>query len=114
MKTGNACGGALRGFEYPGPQGPVILLCSDSAKGALNAYEQVLLGRWNEGGNLMDTPVAKGPTGIDFLGRYLSYMMLHEVMHAVDSLFCMFGFSFRSLAVPSLSPERESTLTGLS
>lgn len=89
--AGNACGGVLRGFEYTGAQGQaIIVLCSDSPNGAMNAYTGATINIWNLRGNLMEMTAANpGGLGLNFFADYLSYMVLHELMHAADNLQCM-------------------------
>ena len=69
---------------YPGHDGPIIVLCSDSANGALRAYkEAVVINGWNMQGDMRLVPF-----GVNYLAGFLSYMILHELMHAADSLQC--------------------------
>ena len=78
-----ACGGALRAFAYPAGTLNVIVLCSDSANGALGGTVHPTFANWRDGGNLLITPAA-GALGIDFFAQYLSYKFLHEMMHCAN------------------------------
>ena len=61
----------------------VIVLCSSTASGALNSFREASMYKWNLGGDMR-----KIPTGINFVQDYLSYMLLHELMHAADDGQC--------------------------
>ncbi|KAI4102632.1 MAG: hypothetical protein L6R37_004288 [Teloschistes peruensis] len=92
-QTGNACGGKLRGFQYDdnnpntGITTKIILLCSDSDNGALKAYKAGQINDWNQLGNLAKVAGPKATTGlgINYFASSLSYMILHELMHAADN-----------------------------
>ncbi|KAI9773683.1 MAG: hypothetical protein M1840_006957 [Geoglossum simile] len=85
----NACGGVLQAFEYAyyssedSDGGQVIVLCSDSTVGALQAPDATM-DSWRTAGNLKEISLVK-ELGIDFFGRFLSYKILHEMMHAASS-----------------------------
>ncbi|KAL8872121.1 MAG: hypothetical protein Q9174_002195 [Haloplaca sp. 1 TL-2023] len=86
-QQGSACGGNLRGFQYGDAATKIIVLCSDSSNGAMNAYRAATLNSWNQGGDLRRAagPSAPSGQGLNFIAAYLSYMVLHELMHAADS-----------------------------
>ena len=102
--TTHACGGALRAFEYNPTAGQhVIVLCSDSANGALGPGISIkptfgetaakrTSGGWksftNAQGEVVLSPAYAGPLGLDVFADYLSYKILHELMHATGSLQC--------------------------
>ncbi|KAF2175308.1 hypothetical protein K469DRAFT_756291 [Zopfia rhizophila CBS 207.26] len=85
-RKSNACGGIQRAFEYPfldkttgRTGGKAIVLCSDSSVGALKAADADKdLAFWR------DKDLRSVSRGVDFFGRFLSYMILHELMHATD------------------------------
>ncbi|KAI4162671.1 MAG: hypothetical protein LQ342_003717 [Letrouitia transgressa] len=79
--TNNACGGQLRAFEYSFSGGNVIVLCSDWEGGALPASTDNSIEGWRTLGNLKS---ASESTGINIFERYLSYKILHELMHAAN------------------------------
>ena len=81
--TDNACGGVLKAFTYAAGGQQVVLLCSDSDKGALKSSFTTPLDQWRTGGNLKDEDLVK-EKGLDVLGMYLSTMILHELMHAAS------------------------------
>ncbi|KAI4244111.1 MAG: hypothetical protein L6R40_003095 [Gallowayella cf. fulva] len=78
----NACGGKLRAFQYSFGAGNVIVLCSDWAGGALSASVGNSIDSWRDRGNLAIDDL-KG-VGINFFERYLSYKLLHELMHCAS------------------------------
>ena len=85
-----ACGGVQRAFEYEFNDaktgkvgGKAIVLCSDSA-GALKAADDKDLTFWRDK-NLLSISA-----GVDFFSRFLSYMILHELMHASDRASCKY------------------------
>ncbi|KAI4193441.1 MAG: hypothetical protein LQ350_008319 [Teloschistes chrysophthalmus] len=92
-QTGNACGGKLRGFQYDnsnpntGITTKIILLCSDSDNGALKAYKTTQINNWNDAGDLRKVagPKTSIGLGINYFASSLSYMILHELMHAADN-----------------------------
>ncbi|KAL8741556.1 MAG: hypothetical protein Q9190_005847 [Brigantiaea leucoxantha] len=83
--TNNACGGQLRAFEYSFSGGNVIVLCSDWDGGALPASTHNSIEGWRTAGNLKDATVN---TGINVFEQYLSYKILHELMHAANDRQC--------------------------
>lgn len=83
----SACGGNLQGFEYSFPAGQIIVLCSDGPKAALRMLQANSLESWRAGGNLGALPVA-GDKGIDYFESFLSYKILHELMHAASESQC--------------------------
>ena len=101
----NACAGRLRAFHYFAPGfGDVIILCSDSAKGAINyalnpgsgGDARPIIGRWRNAD--LRTPAAivnpedNQQRGLDVFAVYLSYMVLHELMHTNRQCKCLFLF----------------------
>ena len=107
----HACGGALRAFEYNPVAGQhVIVLCSDSDNGALPPGANIrptfgetaaarTSGGWkgfqNGQGVMVYSPAYLGPLGLDIFADYLSYKILHELMHATGSLQCKNELSLR-------------------
>ena len=83
--TENACGGQLRAFEYSFSGGSVIVLCSDWEGGALPASTHNSIESWRTIGNLKD---ASKSIGINVFEQYLSYKILHELMHAASGTQC--------------------------
>ena len=90
----NACAGRLRAFHYFAPGfGHVIILCSDSSKGAINyalgsgvdAHSRPVIGRWKDADLRVPAaiinPEDNQQRGLDVFAVYLSYMVLHEFMH---------------------------------
>jgi hypothetical protein len=80
IPTSNACGGAVKAFTYAALTQQVIILCSDSDKGALKS-SLTNIDQWRTLGNLKDQTNVQ-EKGLDVLGLYLSTMILHELMHA--------------------------------
>ena len=80
----------MRGFQYSDATNKIIVLCCDSPNGAMNAYRSPTLNSWNQGGDLQMAagPKAASGQGLNFVAVYLSYMVLHELMHAADSRQC--------------------------
>lgn len=85
------CKNSLRALAYPFTLrdgtggGTAIVLCSNWAGAALTATENVAeIDEWRRQGDL-----SRSPFGIDTLGRYLSYMIIHELMHAGNLQQCM-------------------------
>ncbi|KAL8812593.1 MAG: hypothetical protein Q9223_007252, partial [Gallowayella weberi] len=78
----NACGGRLRAFQYSFGAGNVIVLCSDWVGGALPASIGNSIESWRSKGDLTVEPLKK--VGINFFERYLSYKILHELMHCTS------------------------------
>ncbi|KAL8798754.1 MAG: hypothetical protein Q9182_006415 [Xanthomendoza sp. 2 TL-2023] len=78
----NACGGKLRAFQYSFGAGNVIVLCSDWAGGAIPASIGNSIEGWRSQGDLTIEPLKK--VGINFFERYLSYKILHELMHCAS------------------------------
>lgn len=85
--TSNACGGRLRAFAYPFEGGKVIVLCSDSNSGALRAPKENSLDNFRTGGAFMAENLSA--IGINIFQQFLSYMILHELMHVADERQCM-------------------------
>ncbi|KAL8677628.1 MAG: hypothetical protein Q9186_005963 [Xanthomendoza sp. 1 TL-2023] len=83
----NACGGKLRAFQYSFGAGNVIVLCSDWAGGALPASKGNSIDSWRSQGDLTIESLKK--VGINFFERYLSYKILHELMHCASGSQCM-------------------------
>lgn len=84
------CKNSLRALAYPfgstdgRPGGTVVVLCSNWAAAALTATQGVgEIDTWRRQGDL-----SASPQGIETLGRYLSYMIIHELMHAGDIQQC--------------------------
>jgi hypothetical protein len=86
------CKNKLRAFAYPfafkdgsQPGGTAVILCSNWNEGALPSTQDIKgeIGDWRTKGNLKVFS-----QGIDVLGRYLSYMIIHELMHVADMLQC--------------------------
>jgi hypothetical protein len=83
------CGNNLRGFAYPyssidGTSGAAIVLCSIGAGSAFESSDKTgEVSLWRVGGDL-----TRSPEGLDTLGRYLSYMIIHELMHASNLVQC--------------------------
>ena len=98
-QTDNACGN-LRGFYFTssdssGARIRNVVLCSGT-NGAMNTYRQaVVLYGFNLHGDLTKGLLAQW--GINFIGTYLSYMILHELMHAADDLYCTYWNSLHGL-----------------
>jgi hypothetical protein len=94
----NACGNVLRAFEYPftdknGGTGHAIVLCNDGPRGALNAarHDEITELRTR------NIDVRKPPTGtlgMDLLGSFLTYMLVHEMMHVGGELQCKWPPNF--------------------
>ncbi|KAF8847574.1 hypothetical protein BDZ45DRAFT_754768 [Acephala macrosclerotiorum] len=80
--TNNACGGVVKAFTYAAGGQQVIVLCSDSDKGALKS-SLTSLEQWRTSGNLKNEELVQ-EKGLDVLGIYLSTMILHELMHAAS------------------------------
>ena len=82
--TDNACGGFVSAFTYAAGVQQVVLLCSDSVRGALKSSFSAPLEIWRTSGNFK-YQAAVVEKGVDALGMYLSTMILHELMHAASS-----------------------------
>ncbi|KAI4237904.1 MAG: hypothetical protein LQ349_001504 [Xanthoria aureola] len=80
--TSNACGGHLRAFVYSFEGGKVIVLCSDSDSGALRAPKWNSLDSFRTGGTFLAENLSA--IGINIFQQFLSYMILHELMHVAD------------------------------
>lgn len=78
--TDNACGGQIAAFAYSTGGQEVMILCSDSPKGALITNIDDTLDQWRQAGNLKDQQVFQ-EKGVDALGMHLSTKILHELMH---------------------------------
>ncbi|KAK3207700.1 hypothetical protein GRF29_96g78560 [Pseudopithomyces chartarum] len=80
------CGDNLRAFAYPysrsdGMSGAAIVLCSIGAGSAFESSDKAgEVSLWRKQGNL-----SQSPEGLNTLGRYLSYMIIHELMHAIPA-----------------------------
>ena len=96
-----ACGGRLRAFHYFAPGfGNVIILCSDSPKGAIpyalqpgaGGDSRPIIGRWKDADlrapAAIINPEDNQQRGLDVFGVYLSYMVLHEFMHTSRQCKC--------------------------
>ncbi|MCJ1405819.1 hypothetical protein MMC11_009049 [Xylographa trunciseda] len=87
-----ACGGFLNAFAYPVDgesfKGNVIVLCSDSIFGALKTTTHNSLDSWRTTGNLKTASSIAGPgnafTGLNIFSKYLSYVIIHEMMHCTS------------------------------
>jgi len=86
------CMNNLRAFAYPfafasgsTPGGTAVVLCSgwDGAAIDVTANASPEIGTWRTGGDFR-----VNTQGIDALGRYLSYMIIHELMHAANMQQC--------------------------
>lgn len=83
------CGDNLRAFAYPysrsdGMSGAAIVLCSIGAGSAFESSDKAgEVSLWRKQGNL-----SQSPEGLNTLGRYLSYMIIHELMHASNFQQC--------------------------
>jgi hypothetical protein len=85
------CKDRLRAFAYPfgfqdgsQPGGTAVVLCSNWAGGALRSTkDKSEIGSWRTSGNLVNYPL-----GIEVVGGYLSYMIIHELMHVADMQQC--------------------------
>ncbi len=86
--TDNACGGQLRAFEYNFDQGHVIALCSDWDGGVLRSSNQLSTQKWRTNGDLR--LAARAPNGLNMFETYLSYKILHELMHAANNRQCVY------------------------
>lgn len=64
----------------------MIVLCSDWEGGALPASTHNSIEGWRTLGNLKD---ASQSIGINVFEQYLSYKILHELMHAANDRECM-------------------------
>ena len=126
----NACGGNKRAFEYDAFNGQrVVLLCTDGQRSAIGST----IGR-SEDASTRDTHIiisrerwrrldlaafsnvanpSGNPTGLDIFGFWLSYMILHELLHAANSLLCKPFFASmgnsRTMCVGSLTKENCSS-----
>lgn len=80
--TDNACGGVVKAFTYAAGGQQIIILCSNSDKGALIS-SFTSLDQWRTGGNLKLEALVQ-EKGLDFLGVYLSTTILHELIHATS------------------------------
>ncbi|CZS96992.1 uncharacterized protein RCO7_02717 [Rhynchosporium graminicola] len=80
IMTDNACGNQIAAFAYAIGLQQVMVLCSDSPKGALMTNTGVILDIWRQAGNLKEQTVVVNK-GIDALGMFLSTKILHELMH---------------------------------
>ena len=83
IPTANACGGWIKAFTYAAGGQQVIILCSDSGRGALKSSFTLPLDGWRTQGNLQTLQVVNNK-GVDFLGMFLSTTILHELMHAAS------------------------------
>ncbi|KAF2121313.1 hypothetical protein BDV96DRAFT_682568 [Lophiotrema nucula] len=85
-RKATACGGIMRAFEYDfldgrtgKSRGKAIVPCSNLNAGALKAFdEDEDITFWR------DKDMRQVTECLDFIGRYLSYMILLELFHAVD------------------------------
>lgn len=86
------CKDNLRAFAYPfgfkdgsEPGSTAVVLCSNWEGGAIPSTQGIKgeISDWRTSGDLR-----KVPQGIDTLGRYLSYMIIHELMHVANMLQC--------------------------
>ena len=92
-RKATACGGVMRAFAYDffdkttgKTAGEAIILCSDSG-GALTAADpDTDLEFWRS------KDLRTKEKGLDFFDRFLSYMLLHELMHVTDHKQCEFNF----------------------
>ncbi|KAF2635010.1 hypothetical protein P280DRAFT_202755 [Massarina eburnea CBS 473.64] len=82
-----ACGGIQRGFTYSyfdaktkKAAGEVIILCSDGPTGALQAANPT-----KKLGDFRNNNLEVVDQGLDMAGGFLSYMILHELMHVTDA-----------------------------
>lgn len=87
----NACGQQVAAFSYScGPGCAKIILCSDWSGGALNKARNDEIGDW------IKSDIRGISQGMDFLAGFLSYTILHEMMHSSDFNQCLyFQPSFR-------------------
>ncbi|KIM99168.1 hypothetical protein OIDMADRAFT_30799 [Oidiodendron maius Zn] len=83
ITTKNACGGWIKGFTYSLNGQQVIVLCSDSDRGALKSYLKATLDNFRKLGDFKKAPLVQ-LLGLDVLGGYLSTTILHELMHAAS------------------------------
>ncbi|KUJ23962.1 uncharacterized protein LY89DRAFT_776168 [Mollisia scopiformis] len=81
--TANACGGFAKGFTYQAAANQIIILCSDSGKGALISSFTPSLDNYRTSGDLRIGP-GVSENGLDILGMWLSTVILHELMHAAS------------------------------
>lgn len=104
--TDHACGGELAAIAYSPPNGyRVIVLCSDWAQGAGKLIRSPTFGNtrggrsargWrystladgSKGDSVASLPPGEGGFGIQIFGLYLSYHLLHELMHTASELQC--------------------------
>lgn len=84
------CKNNLRALAYPfgfrdgRPGGTAIVLCSNWDGAALTSTQNAgEVDIWRKQGDLSTSPF-----GIETLGKYLSYMIIHELMHAGDMQQC--------------------------
>ncbi|KAI4664989.1 uncharacterized protein J4E79_003288 [Alternaria viburni] len=86
------CKGNLRAFVYPfgfkdgsQPGGTAVVLCSNWDGGAITSTKDVKgeIGDWRKGGDLR-----RYSQGIETVGQYLSYMIIHELMHVANLQQC--------------------------
>lgn len=86
------CKDNLRAFVYPFgfkdgsvPGGTAVVLCSNWEGGAISSTQGINgeIGNWRTSGDFRTVP-----QGIEALGRYLSYMIIHELMHVANMLQC--------------------------
>jgi hypothetical protein len=87
-----ACGGVQRAFAYDFNNaktqkhaGEAIVLCADKVGALTVANKDPTQGNikfWK------DRNLLSQQQGIDFLNGFLSYMLLHELMHATDHKQC--------------------------
>jgi hypothetical protein len=82
IPTNNACGGVVRAFAYAALTQQVIVLCSDSDKGALISSLKNI-DQWRTAGDLK-VEKSTQQLGVEVLGLYLSTMILHELMQVAS------------------------------
>ncbi|KAI9854927.1 MAG: hypothetical protein M1824_006496 [Vezdaea acicularis] len=82
-KATNACGNELQAFAYTWLNGAAIVLCSDGPVGALRNLAGNSIESWRTSGDLKATSAATDK-GIDYFNSFLSYKILHELMHATS------------------------------
>ena len=112
-RTRNACGGLLKAFAYEfisertqAVAGTAIVLCNDRPAGrdapaALQSHFKIS-GNTQYIGDFKDNALNNMAIGIDFLGGFLSHMILHEVMHATDFNACKYNSRCHACVVNKL------------
>jgi len=94
------CKGNLRAFAYPfgfkdgsQPGGNAVVLCSNWDGGAITSTQNVNgeIGDWRTSGDLR-----RYSQGIETVGRYLSYMIIHELMHVANLQQCKTSYPITS------------------